>query len=172
MRVNNVDTRAARLLHIRLSEGALARPDGAWLLRVPRRANQCACDQRVALPCLLALAAGASAPWPKGLSDMARAGRLAARWLPPARITHQISARTLHRPTPKVGAEHVSSAYSDLSGGAPGNRRPREEHSPCSPPSAPPSTPPLAATSTRTKPQHHPAGSVHSHAGLSSYFPG
>lgn len=53
----------------------------------------------------------------KGRVTWARIGRIAARWLPPAQDQPSLAATPLPRQTPEVGAECVSSARSDLSGG-------------------------------------------------------
>src|SRR6202044_1146637 len=99
-------------------------PGGARVSRASCRADERASDYFLRLLRHLALEAGAWASQPKGAGELGTNGAnrraLAAACPGPS----SLSAATLHRQTPKVGAESVSSARSDLSGGARGNPRP------------------------------------------------
>ena len=107
-----------RMCHLPVPE------QGRWLgqvlrgyLRVSRRADQLAADHVVRVPRGLALAARAHAAQPESLRPVA-ADEAARRALDSIRQgPAPLAATTLHRPTPEVGAECVSSARSDLSGG-------------------------------------------------------
>ena len=97
--------------------GALAGAGGARLSRVPRRADQFAEDHVLPIPRRVALATRALAPKPEG-SRHVGADRTDRRALAATRQDQpSLAATPLPRQTPEVGAECVSSARSDLSGG-------------------------------------------------------
>ena len=97
--------------------GALAGAGGARLSRVPRRADQFAEDHVLQIPRHVALATRALAPKPEG-SRHVGADRTDRRALAATRQDQpSLAATPLPRQTPEVGAECVSSARSDLSGG-------------------------------------------------------
>jgi len=101
----------------RARTGPLAGPSDARLFRVSCRADQRAEDHVLSPPCRVALATRALAPQPEGRRSMAadepdRRTLVATRPRPAP-----LAAAALPRQTPKVGAECVRSARSDLSGG-------------------------------------------------------
>ena len=98
-------------------QGALAGAGGARLSRVPRRADQFAKDHVLQISRHVALATRAPAPKPEG-SRYVGADRTDHRALAATRQDQpSLAATPLPRQTPEVGAECVSSARSDLSGG-------------------------------------------------------
>jgi hypothetical protein len=91
--------------------------DGIALAFCWSHAHQLAADDSLRFPCGPALAASAHAPQPEGLRPMA-ADEADCRALNTIRQNPtSLAATTLPRQIPEVGAECVSSARSDLSGG-------------------------------------------------------
>ena len=103
--------------HVEGVAGALAGAGDAGLPRVLRRADQFAEDH--VLPPLrrLALATRALAPKPEGQRVVDADGTDRRSLVATRQDQPSLAAASLPRQTPKAGAECVSSARSDLSGG-------------------------------------------------------
>ena len=97
--------------------GALAGAGGARLSRVPRRADQFAEDHVLPLSRRVALATRALAPKPEGPRHVGADGADRRALAATRQDQPSLAAIPLPRQTPEVGAECVSSARSDLSGG-------------------------------------------------------
>jgi len=97
--------------------GALAGAGGARLSRVPRRADQFAEDHVLQIPRRVALATRALAPKPEGQRVVGADGTDRRSLVATRQDQPSLAAASLPRQTPEVGAECVSSARSDLSGG-------------------------------------------------------
>ena len=109
-----------------LGAGRLAK-GSARVSRVSRSAHQGGGDHGLRSLRHLALEAGARSSQPERAGDVGTEG-LTRHAVASIRPDHPpLSAATLRRQTPEVGAECVISARSHLSGVAPGNRRPHRD---------------------------------------------
>src|SRR5580704_17356438 len=95
----------------------MARANRRRLFRLPRRADQQPCAERVSIPRPRSLASAAMSAQPKSKNAMDAHDETGRRVPPPAASPASLAKCPLLRQTPEVGAECPNWARSDLCGG-------------------------------------------------------